>query len=263
MNNQGETNNNNNNIMGYDPQTGQPIYNQPPMNNQQPNPATQGFQQPVQQQPKKKNIALIVGLSIVGLFVGFLITHFILFTISSNKETVWQSGQIKIMDKVIQLPCDVDEFEDTLNTIIYDDEIYDGIVRLNYGYRDELVFDVDIENDKVTGINLNIYPSDADEYDRIMEENERHVASSVVFPGGITSDSQIEKVRELYDTKPINVWYNEYSETIEEMTETNDGWLSSSYRYHDDEWQINVHTKTNIRTGKEEITSIDYWYIKD
>ena len=64
-------------------------------------------------------------------------------------------------------------------------------------------------------------------------------------------------------SEPINVWFNEFSETIEEMTETNDGWLSSSYRYHDDEWQINVHTKTNIRTGKEEITRINYWYIKD
>ena len=223
----------------------QPMYNQPQTS----------------QQPKKKNTALTVSLSIAGIFILGLVALFMLFNISENKERVWSSGQVQIMGKTIQLPCNISTFESTLNTKIKSDDIYDGIVEINTITDSKLMFKVYINNNMVTGIMMDIYPSDADEYDRIMPANERHIANKIIFPGNVTSDTNIEEVKNLYKTTPFNVYYNHFSETIEEMDDEHDGWISSNYDYHDNEWQIIVHTKTNIRTNIEEITEIDYWYL--
>lgn len=225
------------------------INNQQPMNNQQIN----------NNPPKKKNTPLIIVLSIIGIFILGIIVFFIIFSISENQDTPWKSGQVEILGKKIQLPCDVSEFEKTLNTKIINDDIWDGIVRIPTGYNSELIFKVNIENDKVTGIIIDIYPSDADEYDKILEANERNIANKIVFPGNITSDSTVDVVKETYKTKPINVYYNHFSETIEKMTDDTDGLISSSYGYHDNEWEIEIHTDTNIKKQKEEITEINYW----
>jgi len=200
-------------------------------------------------------------LSIVGIIALGIATLLVLFGISENKEKVWAGGQIQIMGKNIQLPCDVNTFESTLNTKIKSDDIYDGIVELNTTTGSKLMFKVDIENNVVTGIMMDIYHSDADEYDRIMPANERNIASKVVFPGNVTSNTNIEDVKNIYKTTPLNIYYNYFSETIEEMDDEHDGLISSSYGYHDDEWQIKVHTEKNIRTNVEEITEIDYWYL--
>lgn len=95
---------------------------------------------------------------------------------------------------------------------------------------------------------MDIYPSDADEYDRIILANKRNIANRIIFPGNVTSDTKIDDIKELYKTTLFNVYYNYFSETIEKMDNEHDGWISSKYDYHDKEWQIRVHTKTNIRS---------------
>ena len=213
--------------------------------------------------PKKKNKTLIIGLTIVGLFVLGIIIFGVLFGISRNKEKVWSSGQVQIIGKTIQLPCDIDTFESTLNTKIKDDDIFDGIVEIDVDYNSKLMFRVNIKNNMVTGMMMDVYSSDADEYDRIMSANERNVANKIIFPGNVTSDTNMKDVKELYKTTPFNVYYNYFSETIGKSDDENDNWISSRYSYHDNELEIIFRTKTNIRTNVEEIIGIDYWYFSE
>lgn len=245
MNNQGQINNK----MGYDPQTGQPMYNQ------QVNPAMQGFQQPVQPK-KKKNIALIIGLSIVGIFILGIVALFVTFSIEEKQDKPWKSGQVEILGKNIQLPCDIDTFESTLNTIILDKDTSDVIkeVKLQLGYKSTLKFDVYVENDLVTGIMIDAKESNPGEYDFLTEdENERSVATNVVYPGNVTIETSIDEINELYGTKPFN---GSYTYSDEEIGTEPPYKLSARHHYGNGEWSINIHTLDG------EVTSIDYYFVK-
>lgn len=71
--------NQNNNIIGYDSQTGQPIYGNQNANIQQPTPPqmnTEYTQQPIQSQPPKKSkkgLVIVVALAIVAVIVGIVL----------------------------------------------------------------------------------------------------------------------------------------------------------------------------------------------
>lgn len=229
------------------------------VNNQQVNPAMQEFQQPIQnfnQQSKKKNIALVLGLSIVVIFILGIVAFFVAFSIEEKQDKPWKSGQVQILGKNIQLPCDVDTFESTLNTIILDKETSDVIkeVELQLSYKSTLKFDVYVENDLVTGVMIDAKESNTGKYDFLTEgENERSVAMNVVYPGNVTIETSIEKIKELYSTKPFNGSYR-YSD--EEVGTEPPYKLSARHHYGNGEWSINIHTLDG------EVTSIDYYYVK-
>lgn len=223
-------------------------------NGQYNNPQTMQ-QQPINNQmsinnaPKKKNTALIIGLSIVGLFVLGIVSLFIVYAIEEKQDKPWKSGQVEILGKNIQLPMDVEEFEKTLNTKIIDGEYSEKIkdVKIKLDYNSVLTFDVYVENDKVTGIMLDAYRTG---------ETERDTDLKVVFPGNVTIASSIDKVKELYKTKPFNSSYVYWDEEIGDGVYTKK-FISAGHQYQNDDWSI------QIKTTDDEITGIDYYYLGD
>lgn len=198
-----------------------------------------------QQKPKKKfrglKITLIVILSIVGtiaLLFGILAA---VYYTEAAKPVCWKSGEVIIGGTPITIPCDIDEFEDTFDTkIAYsgdsDYSIEDVIVSTDDGY---IGFEVYITGEKVSGIMTGFYPS----------KN----ADKIVFPGGITLDSDIDEITENYSTEPLNIYFNGWSEEI-----TNSNSISTGYRYVDSEsYEISVKTLDGV------ITEISYFYIAD
>ena len=170
-------------------------YNQQPMVNNQPM-NNQGYNQP----PKKKNTALIVGLSIVGVFILGIVALFVTFSIEEKQDRPWKSGQVQILGKNIQLPCDVDTFESTLNAKIIDSEFSDVIkdVAIQINYKSTLNFDVYVDNDLVTGIMIESKESDPGDYYFLTDDaNDRNIATNIVYPGNVTVETPIDKVKQL------------------------------------------------------------------
>ena len=228
------------------------------MNNQYGSSNNVQYQQVVNQEnnivnePKKKNKGLIIGLSIVGVLILLVTIYVYLFKISEKQENVWESGTVSIMKTNIQLPCDIATFEQSLNTKIVKDEISDdyGTVKLNTSLGKQLKFQVMYQNNKVVGILLETNGG-LDLY-----KNDRDVASLITFPGGVNISSDINEVKEKYKTKPLNIWYNPFSEKI-------NGWISSTHDYHNDEWQIAVDTMKKVDSNEEVIVGIDYWQLTE
>lgn len=225
-------------------------YNQQSMmNNQSMN--NQGYAQ----RPKKKNTALIAELSIVGIFILGIVALFVIFFIKEKQDRPWKSGQVKILGKNIQLPCEVEVFESTLNAKIIDSEFSDVIknVIIQINYKSTLKFDVYVENDLVTGIMIDAKESDSGDYYYLTEDaNDRNIATNIVFPGNVTVDTSIDKIKGLYSTKPFNSGYTYWDEKIGSKSPYK---MSAGHKYQNKEWSIEFHTLDG------EITEIDYFYI--
>lgn len=231
------------------------------MNNQNYNQQSMMYNQPMNsqnyaQQPKRKNIALIVVLSIIGVIILGVASLFVLFYIDSKQDRLWTSGEVTILGKNIQLPCDIETFESTLNTEIKDGEFSNVIrnVKIRIDHDSTLIFNVYVEDDMVTGIILNAYKSDEDksfEEDPHALETERETALNVVFPGNVNIETSIDEIKSLYDTKPLNGSYVYFEEVLQYTNE-----LSASHKYQDSDWSIEVHTLDG------EITEINYYYLK-
>lgn len=224
------------------------------LTNQHPIMNNQFYNQP----SKKKNTTLIVGLSIVGIFILGIVLLFITFFIEEKQDRPWKSGQVQILGKNIQLPCDVDTFESTLNTKItvgkYVEEIQD--VKIKVGYNSVLIFSVYVDDDMVTGIMLNAYESDEeykpDPYDSYAFETERDTALNVVFPGDVNIETPVNEIKKLYSTRPFNVNYT-YSD--EKIGSEQSYKLSAYHKFQNNEWEI------NIKSIDGEITEISYFYL--
>lgn len=244
-------NNENNNLNGQQPMNNQPLNNEN-YNQQQSN---NGYQQSMQSPKKKKNIALIVGLSIVGIFILGIVMLFITFSIEEKQDRPWKSGQVQILGKNIQLPCDVDTFKSKLNAVIIDGEYSDEIkyVQIKVNYTSTLRFDVYVENNLVTGIMLNAKESNPGEYDFLTEDdNDRYLAMNIVYPGNVTVETSIDEIKKMYSTKPLNGSYTYWDEEIGTESPYK---ISAGHKYQNNEWSIEFHTLDG------EVTSIDYYYL--
>lgn len=199
-----------------------------------------------QQQKTKKNfrglkITLIVIFSIIGTFALIFGILAAVYYTEAAKPVCWKSGEVIIGGTPITIPCDIDKFEDTFDIkIAYsgdsDYSIEDVIVSTDDG---DIGFELYMTGEKVSGIMTGFYPS----------EN----ADKIVFPGGITLDSDIDDVTENYTTKPLNIYFNGWSEEI-----TNSNSISTGYRYVD--WES---YEISVKTLDGEITEISYFYIAD
>ncbi|MGM9881738.1 MAG: hypothetical protein ACI31S_02715 [Bacilli bacterium] len=237
-------------MMNNQPMNNQGYNQQPMMNNQSMN--NQGYNQPT----KKKNTALIVGLSIVGVFILGIVALFVTFYIEEKQDKPWKSGQVQILGKNIQLPCDVDTFESTLNSKIIDSEFSDVIkdVEIQINYRTTLKFDVYVENDLVIGIMIEAKESYPGDYYFLNDDaNDRNIATNIVYPGNVTVETPIDKVNELYSTKPFNGSYVYWDEEIGTEPPYK---ISALHEYRNSEWSIEFHTLDG------EVTGIDYFYLK-
>jgi len=241
------------NNQGYNQQ---PMMNNQPMNNQGYNGQPMMNNQIYNQPPKKKNTALIVGLSIVGVFILGIVALFVTFSIEEKQDRPWKSGQVQILGKNIQLPCDVDTFESTLNAKIIDSEFSDVIkdVAIQINYKSTLNFDVYVDNDLVTGIMIEAKESDPGDYYFLTDDaNDRNIATNIVYPGNVTVETPIDKVKELYSTKPFNGSYVYWDEEIGTEPPYK---ISAGHKYQNGEWSIEFHTLDG------EVTGIDYFYLK-
>ncbi|MBQ6569692.1 MAG: hypothetical protein IJL87_05505 [Clostridia bacterium] len=146
----------------------------------------------------------------------FWITAFVgTFFLEAKQDRPWKSGQVQIAGKNIQLPCDVDIFESTLNTKIVDSKFSDVIknVEINIDSAGTLKFNVYVENNLVTGIMVDAKRSNPNE-DSFITANERYLSENIVFPGNVTIETPIKEIKKLYGTKPFNSSYTYWDEKI-------------------------------------------------
>jgi len=193
-----------------------------------------------QKQKKKKHPLLIGCLSILVIIAIPIIVGIILAF--RDYHPPFESGQIQILDKTIQLPCKITEFEEMFNTKIYFMASRFATVSLLEG---DLLLEVYAENNMIKSIRVKIYSSSEERDYFISRKNERYMANKIVFPGNITSDSKISEIREKYSLKPIISMY-------ENSFEHSDGVID--YWYKTQEWYI------EFKIDDGEITEIYYRY---
>lgn len=202
----------------------------------------------------KNNKKLKVVLLIVGLLLLFFGVYAILFKISENRQMAWQSGKLIIVNKEIQLPCTIEEFEKKFNIEINRNNM--NTVKINIDKNTYLNLILHIDNDTIYAITNKIIPSSKSLQNNICYDCNSHIESAlIVYPANITSNNKINEIKKEYSSKPLNIYYKEYSEynTYSQVQTT-------SYRYHDKNFEIQILTEQKEK-GEEEIVEITYMYL--
>ncbi|MBR2248248.1 MAG: hypothetical protein IKG58_00560 [Bacilli bacterium] len=162
------------------------------------------------EKPNTKKSTLSTLLTLLGIAGIGVVAIIVLFGIEKTQIKSWQNGKIEILNKKIQLPCSVRVFEKKLNTnLIYDssgdEEKSLDRVKISTSSGLQLNFKAMVESDQVVGITLEVANSKyEDVYNNL---SSREAANKIKFPGGVTINTPIKKIRQLYDTKPFNVYY--------------------------------------------------------
>jgi len=183
---------------------------------------------------------LITMLAIVGVTVVAFGAFSAVFYFEDLQMTCWKSGEVIIDGQSITLPCPVEDFESALDIRLPEADPIVKISRVTVeGEGGPISFNVHLSEDftKVTGI--------------VVRASSIGDRSGIVFPGGVSLESDIETVIELYSTKPLNIYHSYWSEEIGK--EKN---VSAGYRYVDKKsFEIEVCTFAG------ELDDIAYFYI--
>ena len=188
----------------------------------------------------KTFLKVVLGIfGVLALAVGTLVA---VYYYEDSQPTCWKSGEVTICGQPITLPCSVEEFESALDVRIPDEGVTDffRMVTVDKGGK-TVTFKVYLPNGLSTVNGIVVYEDCVGDPD------------GIVFPGGVTLESDIAKVRELYSTSPLNIYHSYWSEEI-----GTNKILSEGYRYVDrSSFQVQVCTSDGV------VDEIFYCYIAD
>ncbi len=160
----------------------------------------------------------------------------------AGRPVCWKSGEVTISGQTITLPCTVEEFEAALDVQIPDEGVTDFFrtVTVVSGMK-TVSFKVYLPDGLSTVNGIVVYADSVGD------------RSGIVFPGGVTLNSDIDTVNELYATEPLNIYHSQWSEEIGTSK-----LISAGYRYVDrNSFQVQVCTFDG------EVDEIFYCYIAD
>ena len=129
-------------------------------------------------------------------------------------------------------------------------------VKINIDKNTYLNLILHIDNDTIYAITNKIIPISKSLQNNICYDCNSHIESAlIVYPANITSNNKINEIKKEYSSKPLNIYYKEYSEynTYSQVQTT-------SYRYHDKNFEIQILTEQKEK-GEEEIVEITYMYL--
>jgi len=205
----------------------------------------------------KKHIGFKILASLLFAAILFITAFISLFYIEDLKTKKWDIGIVYINNKEISLPCTISEFEKTMNVEIdLDKKSEYGYYKLylnqnnfnigNFNLSSGQYIDLIIEENDITGVKIDIS-------NLWNEELDTELGNMVVFPEGITANSQIEEIQEIYKTGIINPAMRDWSEDIINPG-TKETIYSYGFKYSGDKYDISIDCKN----GKVE--SILYYY---
>ena len=179
---------------------------------------------------KKTNKSKIIAIITLGI-VTIIAIMFILSLIEDSKKTIYQSGEVEIFNKIIQLPCDLEDFKNILNAELVSSS-KEGFINVKMNDL-ELVFEAYIQNDMITGI-------------IIKETDDSYLTTRTKFPGNISIYTSLNEVNKIYKTSPFNINYKTGGESFG---------YEEYHRYRNDEWEIIIYA------SEDEIKEIQYFYL--
>ena len=190
----------------------------------------------------KKHIGFKIFTSLLFTLLLLFTVFICMFYIEDLKPKKWDTGIIYINGKMITLPCTISEFEQNINVEIDTNKIGSSGYYNVYSNSFQLI----IKENVLEGIKIDISNLWNDELDT-------ELGASVVFPEGITANSSIEEIKEVYNTGIINPAMRDWSE---EVLNYNTGGIINSYgfKYSGDKYDISIDCKN----GK--VKSIFYYY---
>lgn len=184
-----------------------------------------------------------------GIITGLILLILVSFTVFIStfyyemSKIKWDTGEVYINEKRINLPCTIAEFEDIFNTKIDTTQIdtygfYKLYLNENYFNVGETTFlsgkyiQLHIEDNVVKGVYIDISNSWNDELDE-------ELGAMVVFPQKITANSTIAEIQEAYKTGIINPAMRSWKEDIVD-SKTMDVIESGGLNYSGDKFDISI-----------------------
>lgn len=223
-----------------------------------------GIPQRIQYRTKK-----YIGFKIFVSFFLAILTAFTAFTAAFYAEDAkpkkWDTGIVHLLNRKVELPCTVPEFEQAVGIKLgsdarttdgfYEMFLHDGDVdyelyvdgggygnmTLTRGMNIELL----IEDGMITGVMSTISPWS--------EEPDAELGKIVEFPEGITVYSDIKQIHKAYRTGWINPAMRDWHEKIENSL-SEETIYSYGCTYSGDDYDIAVHCRNGV------VESIFYYY---
>lgn len=198
--------------------------------------------------PKNKNTKIkTTGISILfGIILCILVVVFAFLVdyVYEKTQITWDTGNVEIVGKEIQLPCKVTDFETYFGININEDEVDENKFVEVYLDSEETDLNADwviktgkkinlyIEDGYITGINVDI----SNVWNRDLDEE---LGEMVIFPENITANSAIQEIQESYKTGIINYFMRDWEENIPDGDET---LYSYGINYSGEKYNLTVDT---------------------
>lgn len=147
-----------------------------------------------------KNKKRMLLLTVVCVVVAFVVLFGGIYCTEYFSNMVWKNGKVLIGDNILTLPCSVEKFERTLNPEIIFDKDMENVRNVKVG---SVRFSIEVKDDMVTGIILGAKKDDETDNTGI---NDRDIADDVIFPGNVTVNTGLKKIKNTYSSAPLNIF---------------------------------------------------------
>lgn len=190
-----------------------------------------------------KNKKRMLLLTVVCVVVAFVVLFGGVYCTEYFSNMVWKNGKVLIGDNILTLPCSVEKFERTLNPEIIFDKDMENVRNVKVG---SVRFSIEVKDDMVTGIILGAKKDDETDNTGI---NDRDIADDVIFPGNVTINTGLKKIKNTYSSAPLNIFKGSCPVNLP------GGEVHACDSYSNNDWKIEIYSIDSI------ITSIRYYYI--